>query len=389
MSTHAGESIFERLYLGVSERLGKNLFEQVVNAKSLEPTWTLARTLAFLIAGLVHSLTFGIGLLGIFLVVRFWFNLFAILGAVACFATVWFLMPRLPRLSDPIVPRAEIPTVYQTVDRVAQALGAARVDGIVIDENFNAAVAQVGLRRKRILFIGLPLFATLDAQEKVAVLGHELAHNVNGDPMRSFFEASAVGVLVEWHRMLQPQEMWQAPGGLVGLVLLIALPLARLFTYVISFIPWLGAYALAHLLWRHSQRAEYLADHLAATVSGTNAMIALLNKLGLVDKFLQTLHTITLNRKDRDLFGEYRQVIAGVNADHLAPSSEESAQTRRADSSHPPTAYRIAFLNARRVAGAQVVLSSFDADQMDRELKPFEKAVQAKLMDRYEGSLYY
>jgi hypothetical protein len=117
-------------------------------------------------------------------------------------------------------------------------------------------------------------------------------------------------------------------------------------------------------------------------------MIASLNTTGLADKFFQTVQTVTLNSKDRDLFGEYRQAIANVDATHVVSASNED-DAHRADSSHPPTAYRIAFLQARRVAGAKIVLSASDANQIMRELKPFEKAFQDKLMERYERSLYY
>jgi len=388
VSNDANLSVFEKLYLGLSNRLSRNLFEQVVNTKSLAPNWTRSKMLAFFVAASVHGLTLVIGLLGIFLIVRFWLNLFAIAGGIACLAVAWLLAPRPPRLAETVAARTDLPTLYRTVDSITHALGAPAVDGIVIDEDFNASVAQIGWQRKRILFLGLPLWASLDGQEQVAVLGHEMAHHINGDPMRGFFIGTAVNSLVEWHRMLQPQEMWQAPGGLFGLVLMIAMPLARLFTRVVSLIPWLGAWALAHLLWRDSQRAEYLADYLAATVSGTDAMIASLNTTGLADKFFQTVQTITLNSKDRDLFGEYRRAIANVDATHLVSASNED-DAHRADSSHPPTAYRIAFLQARRVAGAKIVLSASDANQIMRELKPFEKAFQDKLMERYERSLYY
>jgi len=39
---------------------------------------------------------------------------------------------------------------------------------------------------------------------------------------------------------------------------------------------WLSILALSHLLYRDSQRAEYLADYLAATVSGTEAAQSLI-----------------------------------------------------------------------------------------------------------------
>ncbi len=55
--------------------------------------------------------------------------------------------------------------------------------------------------------LGLPLLAILDNQEKIALIAHELAHDVNGDPARTFFIGAAVGALIEWHQLLLPESI--------------------------------------------------------------------------------------------------------------------------------------------------------------------------------------
>ncbi|WP_328822533.1 M48 family metalloprotease [Micromonospora rubida] len=54
-----------------------------------------------------------------------------------------------------------------------------------MDGALNAYATAVGPRRRRVLCLGLPLWGSLPAQERVALLGHELGHFVNGDPRRS------------------------------------------------------------------------------------------------------------------------------------------------------------------------------------------------------------
>jgi heat shock protein HtpX len=274
-------------------------------------------------------------------------------------------------------------------DRIARTLGAPPVDAIVVDWEFNAAYGQVGWRRKRILWIGMPLFWILESQERVALIAHELAHGVNGDPLRGFFVGSAVRTLVEWHNMLQPGNIHYGGGGFTGFVLVLASPFIRLAMFLLAGIPWLGAYALAHLVWRGSQRAEYLADYLAATVSGTDAMVTMLDKLRLSDQFIATLRTITLNRSQRNLFDDFRQTVNLKSGLEISHTTDDEPEELRADATHPPTVYRIAFMRAQRVASPKIVTSPFDCEEIERELRPLQKELQEKLTDKYAASLYY
>jgi len=71
------------------------------------------------------------------------------------------------------------------------------------------------------------------------------------------------------------------------------------------------AYMLSHLLWRDMQRAEYLADYLAANVSGTDAMLSLLNKLHFEKAMELAAHRARLDR-GKSLIGELRREIANM-----------------------------------------------------------------------------
>src|SRR5207302_1982331 len=71
-------------------------------------------------------------------------------------------------------------------------------------------------------------------------------------------------------------------------------------------IPRLGAVALSHLLWRDSQRAEYLADHLAAQVAGTDALLSLLDKLFLRDTYALVVQRVGIANEHENLFATLR-----------------------------------------------------------------------------------
>jgi hypothetical protein len=76
-----------------------------------------------------------------------------------------------------------------------------------------------------------------------------------------------------------------------------------------------------------------------------------------------------------------------------SPGSAEKAMVMpaqsRLDTTHPPTVYRVGFLQAHRVAQPKVTLGADDAARLDRELAVFETEMQQKLVGKYIDSLYH
>jgi heat shock protein HtpX len=165
-----------------------------------------------------------------------------------------------------------------------------------------------------------------------------------------------------------------------GNLILLALSTVALF--------WL--HVLANLSWRDSQRAEYLADSLAARVGDTHAVLSMLEKSHLADTFRVTLQRATLNWENQDLFAEVRKSVAAVPARELERIRRiEQKGNSRLDTSHPPTALRVKLLKAHPVAEPQVVITQADYDQIERELAVARERVQEKLVNAYRRSLYY
>jgi heat shock protein HtpX len=117
--------------------------------------------------------------------------------------------PRVPKVHEAIMAREKALALHKLADEVARALDTSPVDGIVISSDFNAGLGQGGRRRRRILHLGLPLVSILNGEERVALLAHELAHSVNGDPNRGFFVGTAISSLAQWHYLLRPNRIWQ------------------------------------------------------------------------------------------------------------------------------------------------------------------------------------
>ncbi len=131
----------------IYDRLGRKrsqvLLEQVMRAKSLRPTWTLAKLPAFPLATLVHAATLALIIVGIWLIVQGWPLLVMIVAGIFCLLIAWALRPRFTEPPDSILGREMFPAVYRFVDRISAALGTVGPAAVGIDGQFNSGIAYV------------------------------------------------------------------------------------------------------------------------------------------------------------------------------------------------------------------------------------------------------
>ncbi|MFN2469248.1 MAG: M48 family metalloprotease [Gaiellaceae bacterium] len=378
----------DRLYEAAGRRLGERLVGQMLAAEQLEPRLTPARLAAAAIAVAVYALTLALLVGGVALAVVAFPNPAALVASVIMVGTGFLMRPRPGKPpKEGIVTRAEAPLLYALVDEVASALQTRSADLIVIDHEYNAGWAVLGWRRRRFLKLGLPLLCALGPQERVALIAHELAHGRNGDSSRSFLVGSALEGLGELYLLVAPDDRGEVQGwelgGLDGIL--------NAFFYVLSRpVYWLLLLQL-HLLARDSQRAEYLADALAARVAGTAAVIPLHEKLLLDSTFRSVIQRGAQGgAAETDTFDELAAVFAAM------PERERERRRRVArlegaslGASHPPTAHRLRLLEGRPAAEAQVVLTEERSATVDAELSRHRKALQQELLEEYRDSLYY
>ena len=246
-----------------------------------------------------------------------------------------FLWPARYKLPADALTRADAPAFFDALDAVSAALDAPRIDRVVITEDFNAFVIQT--RRHRVLGVGALLWQAITPAERRAVIAHEIAHLVNGDPARGRLIGSALQTLEKWDDLLAPDDGHS--DNVIGELLVMP---PRLIVSGVE-------HALWRLMYRQSQRAEYLADALAARAAGPDAIVRLLETLSLSDH---------LHRSWSGLYGvgkargaEVVQLLVspmagwseGERADLLGQMEIEALTV---DNTHPPTGYRIDFVQA-------------------------------------------
>ncbi|GAB2963777.1 hypothetical protein GCM10027280_60840 [Micromonospora polyrhachis] len=349
-------------------RLTRRQFTELAERSLDRPRLNLARitTVTFsllLLAGVV-ALAVGGGWLATY---RFP-SLATVLG-VAALGLAIALRPRLGKL-DPLVdvlPRDKAPALHQLIDEVAAAVGAPRPDVVAVDHTFNAYATSVGLRRRRVLCLGLPLWGSLGPQERVALLGHELGHFVNGDIRRGLLTQPAFTMLGSAADLVRPVDTVGGGDG-VGFVGVIGEMLANMLQSMLSRLLF-GAHLL--LVWvglRDAQRAEYLADELAARAAGSTAAVRLL------DTFLTAdVVTMLVHREARAGRGPAHWRVA---ADEARTSVTDLPRLRQLSvrddvslfSSHPPAGLRARMIEARQWRTATVVLTETRSEQVDAEL---------------------
>lgn len=225
----------------------------------------------------------------------------------------------------------------------------------------------------------------LTPQQQVALVAHELAQGVNGDPVRGSFVGSAIDALQAWYDLLHPGVLWEPERGLMAYPVL----LSNLLMRGLAQLAYGATFALSVLAWRDSQRAEYLADDFAVQVAGADPKLGLLaatSQDAVVDLALQGL---ALGRDEGGLLDALERASASL------PSRERERLRRaglledaRVDATHPPTALRIAMIERRPHGPAQVILSDEEGAAIRAELQRREEPLRRRLTDRYCSRLY-
>ncbi|MBI2263935.1 MAG: M48 family metalloprotease [Armatimonadetes bacterium] len=392
-------NIFDFLYSILGEKLSRDVFDEMVKSRSLAPSWTLSRVSALLFSGFIHGFALILASSGVWLIVGPGPTFFTVVGGLGLLGLAWTARPRFGRMPTGIVRKDKFPALYRIVDRVARALGAKTTDAIVINSEFSAAHEQVGLGKRRILYLGLPLFSILNNEEKVALIARELAHCANGDPNKGLFIGSAAATLAEWYNVLEPEGIWpheDRPGAgrtVAQAQFYAGIPeaIANLLMHGVACICYGAAFILAHLMYRASQRAEYLADLLAAEACGTDAVLGMLEKLHFVDTHILAVQSAASASGDPcpDYFEDLKKRVAETPPRELERIRRiELLEGFRLDATHPPTPYRVEFLKVRQVDRGKATLTQEDFEELHQELTRIQPAIQKKLIDQHTAALY-
>jgi heat shock protein HtpX len=371
------------IYEKLGRRFGESMLQQVSERQSLRPGFSFSRLAAYVLAAAVHLVSLFFLVSSIYFIAQWQESIwFAVLG-LFLLALSWVTRPRFGKLdkSEQIVPREELPELYHVVDKLCETAGVRPIDGIIIDQEFNASVRTVGVRGKRILTIGLPLFTILPKDERMALLGHEIGHFANNDVARSIFVGGAIGTLATWYDLLDVQHVDEIEG-IFGII-------SGFFMKGLALIPYVLFMLIIHLLWHDGQRAEYFADLIGAELSGTKSSISLMEKIQFDQIFYHVVRKAAVTNSSSSLLDHFRKKVEELPSKEFRRLKRVSElELSKLNYTHPPNAYRIQFLNSQNFYSSRISLTVEQNKKIDRELAKHEGRVQDTLVGEYLASLY-
>lgn len=392
-SPESRRSGFRRALDRRADQATRQLFDSVRAHESSERRGVLVSVLVYVTAAAVHAVT-AVLVLAVPLVlllpkgVPSWLR---ILGAALLLAIALFVLPftRTRRAGRLELSRTDAPTLFGLVDDVAREIGAPAIESVAITADFNAFYFRRGLRRQHVLGIGMALWSTLDPQQRVALIGHELGHAVNGDLRNTSIVERAIITLSRWRQLLTPIQgsPWASSlhqssvQGLVGLVEAVVLPVV-----LAPFRAMIGAFSavLEVIANRDGQRREYYADELAARMAGSAAAIELTEMLLLAEFCQFTVIQTTRFQPQLDPWQTLREAVLGVPPTERERLRRNARRTLgRIDSTHPPTQLRADLLLDRPARDPKIMVSAEVAAAIEHELRP----AKARLVKELRAAL--
>jgi Zn-dependent protease with chaperone function len=377
----APATLFDKLSARMAPRASDKLFERVIADPPTARRVTAREVVTIAISLVVHAAALAMLVLGVLLLATTWPGPGVVLGAAAVAVAV-MLRPRLGRLASNARSREELPELSALVDRVADCVGAPKVDRFILDGQMNASFGRYGLRRRAVLSIGMPLWGAAAPDERVALLGHELGHAANGDPSRSLIVGTAMRSLDQWYRLLTPQRELVRGGSAANSNVSGAEAALKPLLFVLRVIPWSTAFVLNQLRWTASQTAEYLADVLGARASGSDAAIRTFDLLYFASSFQFAVDQSRRNASARDPIDAFAERARNRTPREIERLRRiERMPGSAIDTTHPATWRRIALIEKLAVADAAVELDDVAWERIDAELAPHKEAAGRALRE--------
>ncbi|WP_285471501.1 M48 family metallopeptidase [Actinoplanes sp. NBRC 101535] len=366
---HLGWVWTDRLLYRAAYRLTARQFTAMAGRPASASPVSAARIVTVGVSVLLLAGVLAMAGAGLWLLLYDFFSPVNLIGALLLVTAV-VLRPRLGRLSALTADAWEVdrdgaPELFTVIERVSAVVGVPMPDVVLVGAEQNAYTTTVGLRRRRVLCLGAPLWAVLDPQERVALLGHELGHFVNGDVRRGLLTQAATTTLGRVAYLLSPER---------GVTLLEQI--VELICWMLSRLVMGVHLVLVATSQRDSQRAEYLADELGVRAGGSAAAVRLNDHFLIMD----AIDTV-IRREARAQHGapEWRAAsdIARANLVPRVPAMRQLSRRVEASffASHPPTGLRAALIETRPAQPAGVELSGPESARIDGELTAiYEKA---------------
>jgi Zn-dependent protease with chaperone function len=376
------KNVFEKIDLLLGKRYSRKIFDDICSKSTFTPKFTVTMAAAYILALFVHSITLLAVFAGILIMSYGLPNKASIvMGLIPIFIAV-YLLPKPNKKPKGIISREDYSELYGLVDDIANKIGAKKVNGLVIDDKFNAFYTKYGLFNKSVIGIGLPLFNILSDDERVFLLAHELAHGVNRDIRRSYVVYTAIDTLIDWYDIISPDCILDARLKLIGLLLI---PLNILLLGLTKLI-YLFILILNKLTWTYNQHAEYLADFKASEISNTDSAVSALGKLYFYSTYRIAVAHCALNKINNGLFDVVNEAIEKLpNHEIERIRRVELMENSRLDISHPATTYRVEFLKKNSIKDRSFNINDLSVrmNKINNELRSLKEEIEHRIIEDY------
>ncbi|MEU7901766.1 M48 family metalloprotease [Actinoplanes sp. NPDC049118] len=370
-------------------RAGFRVDRRIVEAYLRDPEAPVPQAgfrLLVLISAVLMLLLFAAVAAGVRLIVHGGGLPLVLLGALLLGAA-WLLRPRLGRLKQlvresHVVSAAQAPALHGLVERIARESGTPVPDVLALDYSWNAFAGVVGIRRTKVLVLGVPLLLALGPQQLVALIGHELGHLHHEDSSRRLLTQPARTAFGTLSALLRPPPrnavdpelsglyaffllLWQTAGGLVSLLL---------------FAVHLGVHILDS---RDSRRAELRADAMSVRAAGSEAALELVNLLPLVPDLRGYVQPhVPEGRRAGDHWRRMLTLARDRGLDSAELHLQLSIRSRASLlASHPAPGRRRQWMAGLPQAPAAVAVSTEAAAEIEAELIPYAAAMHRWMLD--------
>ncbi|KIT17630.1 M48 family metallopeptidase [Jannaschia aquimarina] len=294
----------------------------------------------------------GIVLCGVLLIWSFWPAWGAWIPGGLLIGAGLYMLPRRGRMPRGTRGRDTMPATFELLDRIAAAVGARGADRLLVLDDINAFIAQV--RGQTLLGMGGILWRASSPDQRIAILAHEFAHQINDDPRRLGLTALAGSILHRWLDLTEPGHD--------------ADPVSDIVTVPLAFASEGLIRLLTRLTYGDSQHAEYLADAIAARVAGADATASALRLMLTAPEAGRCMRGFYGPETPRGM--EWVDIVAAALRDvpgdrRQALFREAEAQLHSVDESHPPTSLRLRFLSG--LSEPPLDLGPIDWDRIEAE----------------------
>ncbi|AJD92849.1 hypothetical protein JMA_35320 [Jeotgalibacillus malaysiensis] len=387
-----------KIFDWLGRKNGEQLLQSVLSHQSEKPGMTYKTGMAYVVATLIHITSLLLLVTAVYCLTIVNESGAAIFAGVILLAIAWLARPRVQKLEkdEKVYTANELPELFELMNQVRLALGSPKIDGVVINGDYNASIGYFGWRNRVILRIGSSLWSVLDHEERIALLGHEIGHLVNGDLNRSGYIGTALFTIYTWISVLIPERTTVYDTGLldhmeemnpVGLGPLNWI--SQQFQRLVAFLPKIIFLTLLYLLYQNMQRAEYYADQLAVSVAGNAAVVRLLNKLEYWETFLYSMRKTVIANGKIHFLTELKEQFAIMPAkEKLRIQKISELEKARADETHPPTTYRLKYIKSRKLQKPLIQVDAAHMKRIDLEVAVYHEEAANELVELYRYYWY-